>query len=84
MDCSAMELQPGGSWEAELAVCVRTSVSIIDVSVQVLVVICLGAELLTAVYRVQSTECKVHIRLKVLYYNRKKGNKQKQPALTYV
>ena len=68
MDCSAMELQSGGSREAELAVCMRTSVSIVDVSVQVLIVIGLGAELLTAVYRVQSTECKVHIRLEVLYY----------------
>ena len=56
MDCSAMELQSGGCREAELAVCVWTAVSIVDVCVQMFIVICLRTELLTAVYRVQSAK----------------------------
>ena len=68
MDCSAVELQSGGCREAELAVCVRTAVSIVDVRVQMFIIIRLRTELLTAVYRVQSTKCKVHMGF---YYNRK-------------
>ena len=61
MDCSAVELQSGRCREAELAVCVRTSVSVVDVGIQMFIVVCLRTKLLTAVYRVQSTKCKVHI-----------------------
>ena len=56
MDCSAVELQSGRCREAELAVCVRTSVSVVDVGIQMFIVVCLRTKLLTAVYRVQSAK----------------------------
>ena len=54
MNSSAVETQSHGCREAEVTARVGTPVAVVDVSVQVLVIGCLGAELLTAVYRGQS------------------------------